>query len=207
MKLVIFGATGRLGRHIVGQALEQGHQVTAFVRDRAKMESSDTNLHVFEGDVFDSTSVERAVNGQDAVISALGDGRTGKVRAAGTKSIVEAMAKTDTRRLISESTAGVGDSKENLNFFWKYIMFGLLLRAAFADHVRQEKIVKTSDTDWTIVRPVAFTDGAQTGKYRHGFGPDAKDLTLKISCADIAEFILKQLADDTYLRRTPAISY
>ena len=120
MKLVIFGATGRLGKNIVKQALENGHKVTAFVRNRSKIEESNQNLELFEGDVMDPESVKNAIQGQDAVISALGDGRKGKIRAAGTRAIVEAMAKTDTRRLISESTAGVGDSEGNLNFFWRY---------------------------------------------------------------------------------------
>ncbi|NNE99628.1 MAG: SDR family oxidoreductase [Pyrinomonadaceae bacterium] len=207
MNLVIFGATGRIGSHLIEQALELGHTVTAFVRDSSRITNSNENLHIVEGDVFDLKSVENAVRSQDAVICVLGDGRKGKVRAAGTRNIVKAMEKTGTRRLICQSTAGVGDSARNLNFFWKYIMFGLLLRAAFADHVRQESIVKESDIEWTIIRPVAFTDGERTGNYRHGFGPDAKDLTLKISCPDVAEFILKQLKDDTYLRKTPALSY
>jgi putative NADH-flavin reductase len=86
-------------------------------------------------------------------------------------------------------------------------MFGLLLRRAYADHVMQEEHVKNSDLDWTIVRPGAYTDGERSGDYRHGFPATATDLKLKISRADVADFMLNQLEDDSYLHMTPGISY
>ena len=86
-------------------------------------------------------------------------------------------------------------------------MFGVLLRQAYADHVSQEDYVKQSQLDWTIVRPAAFTDGDRTGEYRHGFPSNDRTTTLKISRADVADFMLKQLTDDTYLHRTPGLSY
>jgi len=95
----------------------------------------------------------------------------------------------------------------SLNVFWKIIMFGFLLRRAYADHVSQEDCVKQSQLDWTIVRPAAFTDGDRTGKYRHGFSGTDKALKLKISRADVADFMLKQLTDRTYLYKTPGLSY
>jgi uncharacterized protein YbjT (DUF2867 family) len=86
-------------------------------------------------------------------------------------------------------------------------MFGLLLRQAYADHVLQEEYVMKSDLDWTIIRPAAFTDGPRTGVYQHGFSGAAEGLTLKISSADVADFLLWQLAEDTYLHKTPGLSY
>lgn len=85
-------------------------------------------------------------------------------------------------------------------------MFGLLLRTAYDDHQRQEQAVTGSGLDWTIVRPSAYTDGPRTGSYRHGFGLDAEGLRLKISRADVAEFVLRQLGSDEYLRRAPGVS-
>lgn len=206
MKIAIFGATGSVGREAVKQAIEDGHAVTAFVRDPAKLGIEDANLRVVEGDVMNAP-VEQAVRGQDAVLCILGAGRKGNVRSEGTRNIITAMEKTGVRRLICQSSLGVGDSSGNLNFFWKYIMFGMLLREAYADHVRQEEFVKQSGLDWTIVRPAAFTNGPRTGKYRHGFSGVALGLTLKISRADVADFLLKQLSDDTYLRKAPGLSY
>lgn len=207
MKIAIFGATGSVGRLAVTQALEQGHEVTALIRDPEKVETRHENLHLIKGDVLSSRSVEQAVQGQDVVFCILGAGRKGTVRSQGTKNIIEAMKSTSTKRLICQSSLGVGDSRGNLNFLWKYIMFGLLLRAAYADHVLQEEYVMKSGLEWTIIRPAAFTDGPRTEVYRHGFAADAKSLTLKISRADVADFLLKQLNDNTYLRKTPGLSY
>ena len=209
MKLLIFGSTGGTGRQLVQQALEQGHTVTAFARNPAKLEIQHPNLKVVQGDVMDSTSVEKAVKNQDAVVCLLGAGQnmTSTIRSQGTQQIIQAMEKEGIRRFICQSTLGAGDSWENLNFFWKYIMFGFLLRKPFADHQLQENYVKQSSLDWTIVRPGAFVDGELTGNYRHGFPGNDKTSKLKISRADVADFILKQLTDDSYLHLTPSISY
>lgn len=209
MNLLVFGATGGTGRQVVEQAIEQGYKVTAFVRNPAKLDIKHTNLKVVRGDAMDITSVEQAVQGQDAVVCVLGAGRkrTGTIRSEGTQQIILAMEKASIRRFICQSTLGVGDSWENLNFFWKYIMFGFLLRQVFADHERQESYVKQSDLDWTIVRPGAFVHGERTGNYRHGFPSTDKTSKLKISRADVADFILKQLTDDLYIHKTPGVSY
>lgn len=207
MNVVIFGATGSIGQELVTQALTEGHCVTAFLRNPAKLQLNHGKLKLAQGDVLDYASVKQAVKGQDAVLCALGAGSQGGVRAQGTKNIIQAMDETGVRRLICLSTLGVGDSRQTLSFFWKHIMFGLLLRQAFADHVLQEAYIKKSQLDWTIVRPAAFTDGAVTGRYQHGFAATTKGLELKISRADIAHFMLRQLTDTHYLHQTPGLSY
>ncbi|WP_458690389.1 NAD(P)-dependent oxidoreductase [Nocardia tengchongensis] len=207
MNVAIFGATGTIGRHVVTQALAAGHQVTVLVRDPAKLTVTHERLRAVTGDVLDPAAVERTVIGQDAVIVALGAGRKGVVRAEGTRLIIEAMNRTGVKRLICQSSLGVGDSRGNLNFVWKYVMFGMLLRPAFADHVRQEEYVLAGDLDWTIVRPSAFTDGPATGDYRRDFPGTETGLSLKISRADVAGFLVEQLTDGTYVRRTPGISH
>jgi putative NADH-flavin reductase len=207
MKLIIFGATGSIGRQLVKQALEQGHTVTAFARDPKKIGIKHNQLQVIQGDVMDAALVERAVQGQEAVLCSLGAGRKGTIRSEGTRNIIRGMEKAGVRRLICQSTLGVGDSWGNLNVFWKYIMFGLLLRSAYADHVKQESYVRESRVDWTIIRPGAFVDGERTGQYRHGFPGTDKTTALKISRADVADFMLKQLVDGGYLYKTLGLSY
>ena len=207
MKLLIFGSTGSIGLHLVEQALEQGHTVSAFTRDPSKLDMEHENLYSLQGDAMDFSSVEKAVQGQDGVLCSIGAGRNGTVRTEGTRNIVRAMEKAGVRRFICQSTLGVGDSWKNLNFLWKYIMFGGLLRHVYADHVSQEDHVRQSDLDWTIVRPGAFTDGSRTGSYRHGFPGTDRTTKLKISRADVADFMLKQLTDDTYLHMMPGLSY
>ncbi|BAW10420.1 NAD(P)-dependent oxidoreductase [Nocardia seriolae] len=206
MKVAIFGATGTIGRHVVARALAAGHEVTVLTRNPANIAAPHERLRVEVGDVLDPAAVERTVIGQEAVIVTLGAGRKGVVRAEGTRRIIEAMDRTGVKRLICQSSLGVGDSRGNLNFVWKYVMFGMLLRQAYADHVQQEQYVLASDLDWTIVRPSAFTDGPTTGKYRRAFPATETGLALKISRADIADFLVEQLTDETYVRRTPGIS-
>lgn len=207
MKLIIFGSTGSIGRQLVRQGLEQGHLVTAYARDPSKLDIRHDNLKLVQGDAMDLSSVEKAVQGQDAVLCSLGAGAKGTVRSRGTKNIIRAMEKVGIRRFVCQSSLGVGDSWGNLNFFWKYVMFRGFLRQAYADHVSQEDHVRQSGLDWTIVRPAAFTDGNRTGEYRHGFPGNDKTTKLKVSRDDVADFMLKQLTHEEYLRKTPGLSY
>ena len=117
------------------------------------------------------------------------------------------MKKCAMKRLICQTTLGVGESWGSLNFYWKYVMFGFILRKVFADHQIQEDMVQNSGLDWTIIRPAAFIEGELTGQYRHGFPGTDKTSTLTINHADVADFILKQLVDDFYLYQAPSLSY
>jgi putative NADH-flavin reductase len=209
MKLVIFGATGTVGRQVVEQALEQGHTVIAFARNLTKLDIQHPHLGFAQGDVMDASAVEQAIRGQDAVVCVLGAGKQLKstIRSEGTRQIIQAMEKVGIRRLICLSTLGTGDSWGNLDFYWKYVMFGFILRQVFADHERQEALVRNSNLDWTIVRPGALTDGPLTGQYRHSFPSSDRNIALQVSRADVADFILKQLSDQSSLHQTPSLSY
>ncbi len=207
MKLIIFGATGTIGRQLVEQALSQGHQVTAFARKPSAHKLQHPHLTRRAGDVLDRDAVTDAVQGHDAVLIALGSGRKGTVRSVGTENVLAAMERCGLRRLVCQTTLGAGDSRPVLNFFWKHIMFGLLLRDVYADHEAQEAFIKQRDLDWIIVRPAAFTDGPAGDTYKHGFAPTAKNLKLKIARAAVADFMLQQLSSDTYLRQSPSLSY
>jgi len=210
MNIIIFGSTGTIGKHLVEQSLEQGYNVTAVSRSKESLSQfSHPNLKKFEGDVFNVNDCQQAINGQDVVIIVLGSGksRNSVVRSEGTKNIIAAMKMKGVNRLICQSTLGAGDSKGNLNFFWKYIMFGWFLKQVFLDHELQENYVRNSELDWTIVRPAAFTEGEKTGNYKHGFSVTDKSLKLKIARADVADFILKQIESGTELFKSPGLSY
>jgi len=209
MKLVIFGSTGGTGLQVVAQALEQGHDVTAFVRSPEKLSQKHEELHVVKGNVLDFASVERAIKGQDVVLCTLGLPPKDKsmLRAKGTKNIIRAMEQTGVKRFICQSSDGVGDSRDRLPFLMKYLIAPFMLRRVFADHEIQENYIKQSQLDWIIVRPVALIDSEHTGSYQRGYTADNKTVTFKISRADTADFMLKQLTDNNYLHRTPSISY
>ena len=129
------------------------------------------------------------------------------VRSEGTWNIVRTIEKVGVRRLVCLSSLGVGDSRHLLPFLYKYMLVPFLLRQGFAEHELQEEFVKQSRTDWIIIRPGAFTNGSRTGLYRHGFPVTDKTIKAKISRADVADFMVKQLTDDTYIRKTPGVSY
>jgi len=200
MKIIVFGATGSVGNQLVKQALEQGNEVTAFTRNPGKLSHiNDPRLKIIRGDILDLADVEKAMQHQDGVLCAIGDGSKGTVRAEGTKNIIMAMKKAGVNRLICETTLGLGESHGNLNFFWKHIMFGFLLKKAFRDHALQEKYLYESGLNYTIVRPGAFTNGSITRSYKVGFDGSYKKLQLKIARADVADFMLQQLHSNQYV--------
>jgi putative NADH-flavin reductase len=209
MKIVVFGPTGGTGRELVVQGLEQGHEVTAFARRPDALGVNHQRLSWVGGDVLDPAAVKQVVPGHDAVLCAIGapaSDRTG-VREAGTRHIIDAMMSSGPRRLICLASLGYGDSRAILPLHMKYLVVPLFLRHAFADHERQEACIKASDLDWIVVRPAALTDGPRTQVYRHGFPVIERGGRLRISRADVADFMLKQLSDDTYLHKTPGLSY
>jgi putative NADH-flavin reductase len=197
MKIAIFGSTGGTGRELVKQGLELGYDVTAFARTPSKLdEFNHENLSIIQGDVFNYSDVEKAIIGQNAVISALGNPtlKVDTTTSEGTRNIIKAM----------QTALGVGDSYEQAGFFFTKIIIPTLLKNAIADKEIQEQIIRESDLDWTIVRPGGLLNKPKTSQYRHGLD---KLISGRISRADVAEFMLKQINSDEYLRKTPAICY
>lgn len=207
MKVIVIGATGTVGSLAVKQMLATGHNVTAFSRNPAKLEVDSARLTRLAGDAQNQSDVDTAVSNHDAVVITLGNkSLTSPIRSEGTLNVIRAMQKAGVSRLICQSTLGARESWSNLNFFWKRIMFGGLLRIVFRDHEQQERLVEASGLDWTIVRPGAFTDGPATGTFQEAFPPSLRGLKLKISRTDIADFLTRQLTDLSYARRAVAIS-
>jgi putative NADH-flavin reductase len=221
MRLAIFGPTGGTGRRLVERAIAEGHEVTAFARNPSKITARHERLRIVVGDAFDPESVLEAVAGSEAVICVLGSrtpsnplhprrpGDPHGVTSAGSQNIVAAMKEHGLRRLVCQTAWGVGESRQNPGIagaFFMNVLVPPLLRDEYADKEAQEKIVAESGLDWIIVRPMILTNGPWTNDYR-------ADVDLKpgrrpyISRADVADFLLKQLTDDTFVRKTPAIGY
>lgn len=199
LRVLVIGATGGTGRELVRQALEQGHQVTAFVRKPKKLKIEHENLSVAQGNVLDYASVESAMRGQSAVLCALGHKRffyPTRILSKGTDNILRAMQACNVPRLICESSLGVGSSAGRLGILATFFVVPLVLPFIFWDKVRQEKLIEESDTDWVIVRPATLTNGPARRNYRHGSNVGNFILGRRISRADVADFMLKQLTDD-----------
>ncbi|MCA9401655.1 MAG: SDR family oxidoreductase [Candidatus Omnitrophica bacterium] len=209
MKIIIFGASGGTGLQLIEQALESGHEVTAFVRNVNKIGVQNERLHIVQGDVLDADRVKQVLKDQDAVLCALGAPAKDKsgLRAKGTKNIIDAMNAAGIKRLVCLGSLGYGDTYEKLPLLFKWIIVPFILRQAFLDHEAQEKMIKESRLDWIIARPGNLTDGPKTGQYIHGTDVMDKKIKIKISRADVAGFMLRQLTDNTYLHKTPGLSY
>lgn len=212
MNILVFGATGGTGKFVVSQLLELGYKVTALARNPSKLNITHSNLKVSQGDVMSPSSVETVMQNQDAVICCLGAPamKAGNVRSVGTKNIIHAMQQKGVSRLICQSSLGFDDSEvvlQNAPFLTRKIVIPFLLGTTFKEHHKQEILIKKSNLNWTIVRPVNMTDGAFTGDYKHGFLYDDKSLKLKIPKADVADFLIKQLTSNEYLKQTTGISY
>ena len=208
MKLLVFGASGPTGGHIVAQALEQGHEVTALVRDPGKFAVSHPRLKIALGNAEDAAAVAEAVRGQSAVLSALGRRKTLKSEnliANSMRCIIAAMERYGVLRLVLMSAFGVGESRRDAPLVPR-ILYRLMLSDIFADKLAGEKLLRESRLEWTIVYPVLLTDGPRTGDYRVGERLELSGMP-KISRADVAEFMLKELYDAAYLKRVVAISY
>ncbi|ATL46044.1 epimerase [Chitinophaga caeni] len=211
-RIIIFGASGATGQQVLKQALEPGYEVTAFVRDPAKILLKAPNLTVVQGDVLNAIAVHAALKNQDAVMCTLGApaNKTGVVRSQGSLNIIQGMQALGIKRLICQTSLGFGDGKEVLNqtsFIFKHIIVPFFLQNAFDDHAVQEDYIKKSGLDWTIIRPGNLTDGPLTGIYQHGEQLHLKKIKVKVSRADVAHLMLKELTQTQYLHKTPGISY
>ena len=211
MKVVVFGATGTAGREIVAQALIEGHEVTAFVRDPAKMTVEDKmgsakdRLTALTGDIFDYSAVKQAVQGQEAVICSLGSSSLTKtnVRGEGTANIVKAMEEENVDRLVVVSAMGTGESWSALSFTNK-LFYATLLRASRQDHEAQEAVVKESTLSWTIIRPSGLTDDEPTGDY--AIAENIQGESSKIPAADVAHAIIKELDGNAFVRMAVTVT-
>ncbi|HET8670579.1 MAG TPA: SDR family oxidoreductase [Candidatus Saccharimonadales bacterium] len=208
MKIVVFGASRGVGFEVVKQALEAGHCVTAFVRSLEKFTLKHANLTICQGDSMDAAAVERAVEGQEAVISALGPTRppVACMMETSARNIVAAMKKHGVRRLVSITGAGVRQPEDKPKLADHLIGFllNLLAKDVVLDSAANVKAIQASDLDWTVVRYPRLNDGERTRKYQVGFV--SKDSGTQLSRADGADFVLKELVEKKWLRKLPLVS-
>jgi len=209
MKLLIIGGTGKTGRELIQQGLEQGHDITALVRKPERLKYDHPKLRVIKGNVLIPDTLETAVRSQDAVLSALGHKRfiiKTSILSEGTRNIIHAMDKYGVSRLICITSLGINDSRFKLGLYYTLFTIPVILLFYFLDKSKQEKLIMKSKLDWTIVRPGQLTNGKKRLKYKHGPNLGSYILTKMISRADVAHFMLSQLDDKTYLHKPPGIT-
>lgn len=201
MKLAVFGATGGVGTQLVKIALDQGHTVTAFVRDPARFTlPSHPALHVVTvPDLADTERVQTAVAGCDAALSGIGPSGTKDLTAASvpTRHILTALDKAGVDRFIAVSAAPVGPVPAEDGFLNRRIVFPMtrsLFRGIYGDLAVMEKEIAASGIKWTVVRPPKLTDKG-IGEYRIAIGTNVPH-GMFASRAEVAHAMLALLSDD-----------
>jgi uncharacterized protein len=208
MKLIIFGATGMVGKQLVMQALFNGHLVKAFGRNVFTEDlPKDDNLELVQGALFDGGQVYHAIKGCDAVLSALGGASDGtdKTRSLGMKNIVAQMEKAAVKRIIAVGGMGVlnaGDTGlliDEENYPPQYFAVG-------KEHQKAYEYLKASTLDWTFVCPPDLVDGEATGQFitRADYPPEPNKF--KIFTGDLALFMLSELNKKEYSKQRVGIS-
>jgi len=207
-KVLVLGATGATGQHVVAQALEGGDLVTAFVRNPQALIVRSERLRVVTGDVTsDEPTLATALQGQDAVISALGRGKSFRSEgliAASIPRIVQAMERASVRRLIFLSAFGIGETYQDTPWLPR-IFIATLLRDVYRDKEAGEVVLRRSTLDWTLVYPTGLVDRPATGQYRAGVHLSLRGFPT-VARSDVARFLLAQIIDTRFVRAGVLIS-
>ena len=208
MRVLIIGASKGIGLETTRQALDAGHDVRAFARSATAIAVSNPSLEKMRGDALKTENVETALVGVDVVIQTLGVGlgdlfRPVHLFSEATRVLIAAMRRQGVKRLICVTGFGAGDSRASISCLQR-LPFQIVFGRAYDDKSLQEQLIKESELDWTIARPGVLTSGPRTGHYqilseatqwRNGI----------ISRADVAEFLVRQIGDQTYIRKTPVL--
>ncbi|MDG4789754.1 NAD(P)H-binding protein [Micromonospora sp. WMMD1102] len=222
MKLTIFAASGGIGRHLLRQAVDAGHDVTAVVRDPARLSGEPEGVRIVRGDLGhpDPAPLADAVDGADAVLSGLGPRSMADsgVTSRGTRAIVTAMRARGVRRIVVVSAAPVstvaapGQRKPSPDPgegpLVRYLLGPILktvLRRHYVDLAVTEELLRDSDLDWTVVRPPRLTDRPLTGAYRTAYGRSVRG-GLVVPRADVAHCMLRALEQPETIRQAVAVA-
>jgi len=223
MRITIFAASGGIGRHVLSQAVAAKHDVTAVVRDPAKLSAADRSVRVVAADLTaaDPQVLADAVDKADAVISGLGPRSAADfgVVSRGTRAIIAAMRATGTRRILAVSASAVstvpspgrphpprrdpGEGFVTRNLITPALK--LALRRHYADLALMEDMLRDSELDWTVVRPPRLTDRPLTGVYRTAYGQNLRRGTA-VPRADVAHYLLRAIDDPDSVRQAVGIA-
>lgn len=208
MNILLLGASGATGRQVISQGLEDGHHITAFVRNPKRLPIKHTHLTIFSGNILSEKDVQKAMKGQDVVISTLGNKTSHALWEAdttisdGVKNILAVMKKEKVKRLLFVASFGV-DKKIFLPEKW---FIKIVLKNIFADIPMEEKRIKESGLEWTLVHPARLTSTHKRGKYKA-----KEDLPIgifsHISRADVADFLLKNILNTSIIEKIITLSY
>jgi putative NADH-flavin reductase len=209
VRIAVFGSTGRVGRILVARALDDGHHVTAFARTPAKLGDLDSdNLRVVTGELSDRAAIARAIEDQDAVVSALGPGSkpSGTQLSDGIRTVVDAMEHQGVRRLVILSTASVRDPQDRADVVYDTLttLIRMFFREAYEEIVAMSDVIRSSQVDWTLVRIGLLNDRVAAPVLAGHYG--CGEVRLYISRASLARYMLDLAVGSAHVREAPAVS-
>lgn len=206
--IVVLGAAGRTGHLIVEEALRAGHRVTAAVRTPASFPATATHagLRIVRADVRDPRSLHAAIQGHDAVVSAIGP--TGRkslnLYSDGARATVTAMRDAGVNRFLGITSVGVRPDDPHLTWWYRRLIWPIA-QDLYTDMARMEQIVRTSTLDWTFVRPTYLQDHKPTGTFRVTDNSTPRR-GWRITRTDVARFIVEELHHHRWSRRAPSLA-
>jgi putative NADH-flavin reductase len=215
-KFLLFGATGRLGRLVMLEALARGFEIVALVRSPEKIATKSPNLLLAQGTPENKTDETQALEGCDAILSALNNNRASDMPWAklinphylmrnSVQNGLEAMKAAGKKRIVVVTAMGAGDSLQDISWLLRPIITKTNLAVTYRDHDAQEELLKNSNMDWTIVRPVALTNKDDIKKLIVSYRNRPKPARM-ISRKHVAKFVVDCLAGSEYIRKAPMIS-
>ena len=215
MRIVLLGATGRTGKLVLETALEKGHQVICLARDSQRIQKHD-HLKVIEGNPQHLHDMRKTTQDVDCIISTLNISRTSdfpwaKLRTSATflsevmKNCVQAAKENNVNRIITCSAWGVAETRDDIPFWFRWLIDYSNIGVAYKDHEQQERLLKASALDWTIVRPTGLTNAKKSQKIRKTFGNNPKP-SLTISRSSVAKFMVDAISASDMVKKTVVIS-
>jgi len=208
MRVLIVGASNGIGLETTRQAVDAGHDVRALARSATAIAISNPSLEMMRGNALKTEDVKAALVGMDVVIQTLGVGlgelfRPVHLFSDATRVMIAAMKRQDIKRLICVTGFGAGDSRASISCLQR-LPFQIVFGRAYDDKSLQEQLIKESELDWTIARPGVLTSGPRTGQYQI-LSESSQWRNGIISRADVAEFLVRQIGDQTYIRKAPVL--
>ena len=208
MRVLIIGASRGIGLETARQALEAGYGVRTFARSSAAILNSNSSLENFRGDALNVEDVKTVLVGVDVVIQTLGVGigelfRPVHLFSEATEILIGAMKTQKIKRLICVTGFGAGDSRASISCLQR-LPFQVVFGRAYDDKSLQEQLIKDSELDWTIARPGVLTSGRRTNHYKV-LSEASQFRNGIISRANVADFLVRQIVDQTYIHKAPVL--
>lgn len=209
MRVCLLGASGRVGRRILQEAVLRGHDIRCQTRDEEKLaeHAGQVQVHAFEP--LNTPQLRSFVEGSEVVVMALGTNSRTPTRlfSAVTERLIATMRLCDVPRLIAITGVGAGETRGHGGFLYDRIIYPFFTKNRYRDKDVQEEMIASSDLDWIIIRPAPFTMRLPPGhlEVHVEIGPDT---TLRrITPGEVAEFVVDQFESDQYLRQRPFIGH